>query len=208
LNGCTITGNSAVNQGGGLRRAGGAVTITNCIVAGNTSGVGGTENLAGAIVATGPNLTTGNPLLAPLGNYGGPTQTMPPLPGSPAVDGCTAGTSFTADQRGLPRIVGAYADLGAVEGVYVAGYTGPGRLQSAALLTPPMGDGSFQFGFTNYPGMNISFSVWASTNVVLPLGQWSNLGTPVESPAGSGQFWFSDPQATNHPQRFYQVLGP
>ena len=27
-----------------------------------------------------------NPLLAPLGNYGGPTQTMALLPGSPAID--------------------------------------------------------------------------------------------------------------------------
>jgi hypothetical protein len=31
------------------------------------------------------NILTGNPLLAPLGDHGGPSQTMPPLPGSPAV---------------------------------------------------------------------------------------------------------------------------
>ena len=34
----------------------------------------------------GDNLTTGDPLLAPLGSNGGPTQTMLPLPGSPAID--------------------------------------------------------------------------------------------------------------------------
>jgi hypothetical protein len=36
---------------------------------------------------------------------------MPPLPGSPVLDGCTNGTSFTTDQRGYPRIVGPYADI-------------------------------------------------------------------------------------------------
>jgi len=37
--------------------------------------------------------------LAPLGNYGGPTQTIPLLPGSPALG---AGTGVTTDQRGEP----------------------------------------------------------------------------------------------------------
>ena len=55
--------------------------------------------------------------LAPLGQYGGTTPTMPPLPGSPAIDfdppgGCPPpGT----DQRGLPRSAGPTCDAGAVE---------------------------------------------------------------------------------------------
>jgi hypothetical protein len=59
-----------------------------------------------------------NPLLAPLGNYGGPTQTMALLPGSPALD---AGSNalipagVTTDQRGLPRVVNAVVDIGAFE---------------------------------------------------------------------------------------------
>ena len=60
------------------------------------------------------NLTSGDPKLAPLGNYGGPTQTMPPLPGSPAIDGGAA-TDFITDQRGLSRFIGYAPDLGAVE---------------------------------------------------------------------------------------------
>jgi len=50
------------------------------------------------------------PLLGTLGNYGGPTQTIPLLSGSPAIDagnpsGCTDGKGklLTTDQRGLPR---------------------------------------------------------------------------------------------------------
>jgi hypothetical protein len=196
LDGCTITGNSAVNQGGGVRQAGGTVTITNCIVAGNTSGVGGTENLAGTIVTTGPNLTTGNPLLAPLGNYGGPTQTRPPLPGSPARDGCTNGTSFATDQRGRPRIIGAYADIGAVEGVFNPDFP--------LVNVTKLSSGNVRFAFANLSGP--TFRVLASTNVAALLNTWSNLGAPVESPAGT--FQFTDLQATNYPQRFYRVTTP
>ncbi len=196
LDGCTITGNSAVNQGGGVRQAGGTVTITNCVVAGNTSGVGGTENLAGTIGTTGPNLTAGNPLLAPLGNYGGPTQTMPPLPGSPALDGCTNGTSFATDQRGKPRIVGAFADIGAVEGVFNPAFPLTGVTK--------LGNGSLQFGFSNLSGP--SYRVLASTSAAAPLNTCSNLGPALESPPGT--FQFTDSQATNYPQRFYSVQGP
>jgi hypothetical protein len=37
----------------------------------------------------GANLTSGDPMLYPLGNYGGPTLTMPPRLGSPAIDAVT-----------------------------------------------------------------------------------------------------------------------
>jgi hypothetical protein len=121
---------------------------------------------------------------------------MPPLPGSPAINGCTSGTTFTTDQRGLPRIVGAFADIGAVEGVYNPVFS----LVNAPLL----GDGNVQFAFTNLSGL--SYTVLASTNAAAPLNTWSNLGAPIESPAGT--FTFTDLQATNYPQRFYRVQGP
>ncbi len=72
---------------------------------------------------TAPGDTTNHTLssikLAPLNDYGGPTQTMPPLPGSPALDAGGA-TSFTTDQRGMPRVLSAgygppVVDIGAVE---------------------------------------------------------------------------------------------
>src|SRR5205814_4076910 len=58
-----------------------------------------------------------NPGLAPLGNYGGPTQTHALLNGSPAVNAgaIPAGVTLTTDQRGLPRVVGGQADVGSVE---------------------------------------------------------------------------------------------
>src|SRR5262249_47354220 len=107
----TISGNTTAGNGGvgGIAIAGGGTvtaTLTNTIVSGNTSGgspadLSGTFYAASAhnLIGTGGNVTNGqngnivgvnNPLLAPLGNYGGPTQTMALLPGSPAIDAGTA----------------------------------------------------------------------------------------------------------------------
>jgi hypothetical protein len=44
-----------------------------------------------------------DPLLAPLGDYGGPTQTMPLLPGSPALNAGDPSQAGSADQRGVVR---------------------------------------------------------------------------------------------------------
>ena len=68
--------------------------------------------------------------LAPLGNYGGPTQTMVPLPGSPAICAGTAANAaaagLTTDQRGFPFDphcpLGAL-DAGAVQSNYALAFT-------------------------------------------------------------------------------------
>jgi hypothetical protein len=106
-----LVANTAANGAtGGIEQfAGGVITVTNSIVAQNS-----VSNIVGAFTNTN-NLIDGDPLLGPLGNNGGRTQTMPPLPGSPAIDRCTNGTPFITDQRGLPRVVGEFADIGAVE---------------------------------------------------------------------------------------------
>jgi hypothetical protein len=75
------------------------------------------------------------------------------------------------------------------------------------ILNPiKLGDGSFQFGFSNPSGPG--YRVLASTDVAAPLNIWSNLGPATETPPGSGQFQFTDHQATNYPQRFYRVSSP
>lgn len=115
----TLTGNSAARQGGGIFNSGGTVNLTRSIVAGNLTG----GNFDGSSINdNGNNLTSGNPLLAPLGDYGGPTPTMPPLPGSPAIDAVIGNppTETTEDQRGAFRSVvigGGHGliDIGAVE---------------------------------------------------------------------------------------------
>lgn len=78
--------------------------------------------------------------------------------------------------------------------------SGPPTLTAATVL----GNGAFQFAFSNAP--NASFSVISSTNVALPLSNWSVIGVP--SNIGSGIFQFTTQTATNEPQRFYRVRSP
>jgi hypothetical protein len=136
LNHCTIVGNHA-NYGGGIYIYYYVpLYMENCIVAGNSAFNAGldvynqtaTLNYAGAnlvqsiynsgsVYYYGPPPLTAAPQLAPLGNYGGPTQTMPPLPGSPSLNAGVNNTfePILTDQRGLARVVGSTVDLGAVE---------------------------------------------------------------------------------------------
>jgi hypothetical protein len=63
-----------------------------------------------------------------------------------------------------------------------------------------------KLAFSDAPGANLQFTVWGTTNLALPLNQWSNLGHPAEITSGSYQF--TDAQATNKPARFYKVTSP
>ena len=145
----TISGNSATNLGGGILRTGSTIiNARNTLIAGNTAPTG--PDVRGALTSLGHNLignnsgatitlTTGdligtaaapiNPLLAPLANYGGPTQTHALLPGSPALNAgnncvltntCASnnlGFNLTTDQRGagFNRQSGNAVDIGAFE---------------------------------------------------------------------------------------------
>jgi predicted outer membrane repeat protein len=109
----TVCGNTANSfAGGGITNDGATTTLENSIVTGNAApSVPSASNISGTYTGAN-NLTSGNALLAPLGDYGGPTRTMPPLHGSPAIE--TGGTTtLTTDQRGFPRQ--PKSDIGAVE---------------------------------------------------------------------------------------------
>jgi fibronectin-binding autotransporter adhesin len=108
LTNVTVSGNSAIS-GGGLINYHGTASLTDTIVAGNTAG----GDVAGSPVSSTKSLIGGNPLLARLGYYGGSTQTMPLLPGSPAVGGGTATGAPTTDQRGVART--GRVDIGAFQ---------------------------------------------------------------------------------------------
>ncbi len=54
--------------------------------------------------------------------------------------------------------------------------------------------------------LNADFTVPASTNLALPLTDWLPIGNAAQNPPG--QYQFTDPGATNYPQRFYQVVSP
>ena len=159
----TLAGNSATT-GGGLA-LGASATLTQLgsdIVANNTaSGSGADLSNAGTILVANddlvengfsgaaPSSQAGNivgsdPLLGPLQNNGGPTQTMLPQTGSPAIDAGSNPNGLANDQRGAgyPRVAGTRADIGAVEAD-----TAPptATLASAPTVTNP---GSRQYTFT------------------------------------------------------------
>ena len=65
-------------------------------------------------------------------------------------------------------------------------------------------NGAFQFCFTNNPGA--VFGVLTTTNLSLPLANWTKLGGVTE--ISPGRFQFIDRQATNGGQRFYSLFAP
>jgi len=162
------------NPGGGLYKDSGTLTLGNTIVAGNggydlsrnSSAAINTNggNLIGRNTSAGPNFATAgtpnvnadyvgtgaspiDPLLAPLGNYGGTTPTYALQSNSPAINhgincvlnnSCSPAmfASLTTDQRGtgFPRQFGvANVDIGAFEAQVAP--TAAGVLVSGRILT-------------------------------------------------------------------------
>jgi len=178
---CTI----ADNSGGGITVGYGALTLDNSIVAldGDTTGapdIQGTpsslsayNNLVGVdgtgdLAAPNGNIVGVNPLLGPLANNGGPTETMALLPGSLAIGkGSVAlavdanGNTLTTDQRGEPRIVNGEVDVGAFEGQ---------EENSTTTVTASPA--------TSVSGQSVTF-----TATVTP-----QAGSPITTPTGSVQF--------------------
>ena len=106
----------------------------NSIIANNSFLINVQGDCAGTLTSQGFNIVSSpnctiigpfsqvDPLLGPLQNNGGPTQSHALLSGSPAIDAgeipsCTdnLGAPITTDQRGAARPVGLACDIGAVE---------------------------------------------------------------------------------------------
>ena len=123
----TISGNTATvtNEGGGIYSKYGG-SLYNTIVAGNIHGdlsgsFRGYYNLIGdgsGSLTDPSNISDSDPMLAPLGDYGGPTETMALEAGSPAIGNGLNDREDVAgpnDQRGVLRPTGRGADIGAVQ---------------------------------------------------------------------------------------------
>jgi hypothetical protein len=163
----TVCSNSAVGGsgspdgpgvGGGINATNGTLLLLDSIVAENSPG-GDFYGTFGAITDGGDNLSSDisfrftasgsmnntDPELGPLGNYGGPTQTVPLLAGSPAVDAAGAGGCPATDQRGVARPSGGACDIGAFE--YASAFSIQGQVRP--------------FGPTGI--ITVSAGVWSST---------------------------------------------
>jgi hypothetical protein len=167
-----------------------------------------------------------DPLLGPLADNGGPTLTVALLHGSPALDAGDEALlrppySLKYDQRGFRRKSGSHVDIGAFEyqfrggrahspadALILSGAYSPKRLKAAdepSIYDDSNAAHSYQLTFRDStPGA--TFTVLATTNLSLPLVNWSVLGQPLQ--IAPGLFQFTDSQATNNLQRYYRVSSP
>lgn len=127
----TIANNTAA-KGGGVYVAGhaGGGIMQSTIVANNHATVTGDDvsSQYGAVFAGANNLVmaatmvtlplatlSADPMILPLADNGGPTQTHALPPTSPAHDAGNNATGLIVDQRGFTRVFGSAADIGAFE---------------------------------------------------------------------------------------------
>jgi hypothetical protein len=119
-------GNRGAGHGGAIANGGGALVLINSIL--NASWSGG--NLYGPLFDSGYNVSSDasgslgghskpgvNPKLGALADNGGPTQTMLPRAGSPAINSGDNAAAPHSDQRHLPRPApgNSHPDIGAAE---------------------------------------------------------------------------------------------
>lgn len=131
INHSTISSNEAASEGGGIAVRLSALALNHSIVANNVapSGpdiFGGTVPVIYSLVEDssnftpdgGPRILGVDPMLGPLADNGGPTQTHALLPGSPAIDmgeqGVDSPPLFDQRGNGFPRIVDGNNDTAAV----------------------------------------------------------------------------------------------
>jgi hypothetical protein len=130
----TVTGGKALGQGGGIYFDGSDLRLDHVAVVGNTAtpadpaatfshsqggGNGSTITELGRNVTirsdgcfTASGDITGDPLLGPLADNGGQTDTQALLPGSPAIDKADIAQCPATDQRDLPRPALGGCDIG------------------------------------------------------------------------------------------------
>jgi hypothetical protein len=218
---CTITQNSAagVASSSGLFRANGAITIRNSIVAANQDNASKPDVVAnggtgissngfnrignrGSIIfdQTGDLFGTGatplNPLLGPLANNGGPTQTHALLAGSPAIDkGSNVGSGVTTDQRGLTRprdlvaignaAGGDGSDIGAYEEQNEPAATPPTAIGTSPNVTSALTSQTVTVTYSDDVAINASTVNTGDITVVGPAGTVTPTLVSV-NPAGDG----------------------
>ncbi|MEQ1751325.1 MAG: choice-of-anchor Q domain-containing protein, partial [Prosthecobacter sp.] len=154
---CTLSGNSHPGSNDGIfNEPSRTIMMAHCILHGNTGGNDirnyGTLNVTSTSIigiltnsAAGTSsgtILTSNPLLAPLGNYGGPTQTIALMPGSSAHNAAVTST-ITSDQRGF-LIVGQ-RDIGAYEAGTITNYDNFIWETLPATATTPQHASTFDF---------------------------------------------------------------
>ena len=184
-------------QGGSLANSNGTLSLINSILAANSPS---DTNIFGAITDAGYNISFDNqssltnsssrnginPMLAPLGDYGGPTPTTALLPGSPAIDGADPGAFPATDQRGFARSYGAGPDIGAFE------YSPP----NITLESP--GSGMAHLVFPGIQGQ--TYRIQKSSDLL----QWQPVCTNTMGASSCLDLYV----LINQPNCFYRIVSP
>jgi hypothetical protein len=133
------------SQGGGIfGTATGTTLLINSLLANHAWG----RNCYGSIQDGGHNISSDDscpftsptsmantdPMIGPLGDYGGVTQVTPLRQGSPAIDAADGLSCPLTDQRGLLRPSGNSCDIGAVEGADIMNFPWLGIAFSPSLV--------------------------------------------------------------------------
>ncbi len=249
LNSCTVASNRTGSGAPGslsigLSGAGGGIyagraILQNCLFSENTRAPSVPSDVDASITYIGANVLStlaSNPaigpapiinpstLLAPLGDYGGPSQTMALRPGSPARNAGSS-TARTADQRGFPLVglpdIGAYeagtlshgnlpvilaetidfdGDGQSNEGEIIAGtiVTDPTSVLRVTTLTPS--GGNLEISFPSVTGK--TYTLWRSDTLT---GSWMNTGLTAISGNGSVQQFTIPAPVIGVPKRFFRV---
>jgi fibronectin-binding autotransporter adhesin len=121
-----------------------------------------------------PDTLVGDPLLGPLADNGGPTQTMALLPNSPAINAGMAISGITTDQRGVTRPQGLGWDIGSYE-----------RQAAAAALT------STSYEYETRQAVTFSFNNDASVTFARSSFTLQNLTTNQTISPTAGTFSFN-----------------
>jgi hypothetical protein len=188
-----------LDEGDTVARGPGFLTLLNSIL----SCAPGKTNAFGPITDAGYNLNSDasgfltnstslngvDPKLGTLGNYGGPTPTLPLLPGSIAIDHADPASFPPTDQRGYPRPFGSAPDIGSFE--Y---WPYPPNSLSASIVT----NGMFDLVFWGTNGQR--FTTLASDN----LSDWS----PISTNTIASSNWFEMFLPMNDGWAFYQTISP
>ena len=127
----------------------------------------------------------------------------------PFFDNQARALSYTAVPPAVASGVAAFTGTASFDGsaVTITGrrQTVPANAPSPApavqLVRMTLNNGQFQFDFTNTTGLPVT--VYATTNLSLPLSRWQTLGTPQS--LGGGVYRFTAATETNHVQRFYRL---
>lgn len=175
------------------------MTLKNSILCSNTPA---DTNIYGPVVDAGNNIDSDtnntltnstsyngiNPLLAPLGNYGGLTATMALLPGSPAIDHADVHAFPPTDQRGHPRPYGPAPDIGAFE--YAPANT---------LISGAYSSGQLHLAYQGTNGQ--TYCIQTSVN----FSQWYPIATNTIGLSGYQDLAYA---VTNFPHQYFRAVSP